>query len=495
MPDTKEVILTEYKTKGLDNAVADQKKLAAQYEKTAKAQDKVNASGSKLEQRLGKLQSFGRNLRQAGGFLGSDTIAALGDVADGFSDIGDSINTAVKEGGKLGKIGAGIGAVLGGITAGASIYDATIGKLQGGNTAGNILGQFGQFAAAGFNQDQLRKNMAAELGAIRFQVESAQITANNAVFDFKAGLGKNNPTVNDIAGRTFNAIGGLFNGTGLGLGNRANQFGQAAQDVFQRQQNAQQWQQTFNRLSNLRQQSQNLMQAGNTLRIGTTGAENAYKAALYNIERETGQKRAEIARQYAMSLVDFDKQYYEQRAKVAQDYGVEEQRMEAEHAKQMRRLSEDHQSRLKKLAESRDALAIEDEIESYNKERSRAEEDYQQQAKQRHEDFAMQMAEMEQAHQEQRNERQRAYQEQLRDLQMQANERRKVEYANYQLLLGDLVKAFQDARAQYAASVTNNNTSNTTNNNNANINVSPRYGGERDIAEAVYGAVVQAFGG
>src|SRR5512139_1143604 len=113
MADNSETVLTKYQSVGFDNLLKEQQRLAQGYEKAAGAQDKVSTSSGRLESRLNKLQGFARDLRGVGGFLGNDTLTALGSWADGLSDIGGSIDTLSSKGSKLGKILGIGGAVIG----------------------------------------------------------------------------------------------------------------------------------------------------------------------------------------------------------------------------------------------------------------------------------------------------------------------------------------------------------------------------------------------
>lgn len=490
MTDTVDRILMRYQSQDFDKVVSEQQTLAKRYADTAKAQDKVSTSGTNLQTRLNKLQTLGRNMRQAGGFLGNDTIRAAGDLADGLSDIGDSITAITKNGGRLGKALGGLLAVTGGITAGFGIYDATIGKLQG-QTSANILDQFGQFAQAGFNQDQLYKNVMAkmlpELNNAAFQVKVADIKAEMATVNYSKDIQKQS-TGNVINDLLVNGVSALFSGQ-AGFLQRGIQAGKELYDRPRREALLS----TVTQAQNLWGAGQNFMQAGQLLTQRQRGAQNQYQAALYAIERETGQKRAAIARDYANDLISIDENYYKERQKAAADYGIEASRMEAEHQKDVRRMQEDHQDRLKKLAESRDALAIEDEIDSYSKERKRAEEDYTDAARMRQEDYARQMAEMERAHQEQRNARQRQYQEQLRELSQQAAIRRQQELEQYQLLMKTIIDAFVKARNDFATSVSNSNTT-TTNSKTANVtnHITSNLNAD-SIASVINDVLVKAF--
>src|SRR5512139_2591247 len=98
-----------YDSEGFKKAANEQLALGKAYETTARKQeqfntglDKTTRSSDRLLTRMGKLSSFGRDLRQAGGFLGSDTLMALGSFADGLGDVAQSADAVTSKGSKLG---------------------------------------------------------------------------------------------------------------------------------------------------------------------------------------------------------------------------------------------------------------------------------------------------------------------------------------------------------------------------------------------------------
>lgn len=190
--------------------------------------------------------------------------------------------------------------------------------------------------------------------------------------------------------------------------------------------------------------------------------------AVMKLEAETGQKRADIVAQfaadeaqrlsdmrdkqigiltnYAEAEQQITNQQNQDRLKLAQNYGIETERMEAEHQRSMQRLSEDHGRNLRKLADSRDALAIEDEQETYEINRRRAEEDYQVQAAQKSEDYARQLADQNVAFEQQRQARAKERDKQLADLSEQFAKQDEKYKATYAKQLKDLDKSAEDQR-------------------------------------------------
>ena len=170
--------------------------------------------------------------------------------------------------------------------------------------------------------------------------------------------------------------------------------------------------------------------------------------ALASIERDAQQQRLNVARSYTQDLAAIDEAYYKQRNELAAQFGVEAARAEEDHQREMRRANEDHNKRLTRLAESRDALGIADEISNYKQERNRAEEDYQIQAARRSEDFARQLKQLEQSNIEQRNARTRAFNQQIQDINEQAEIRRQYERQQTALLIQAILDEYRKAIAQ-----------------------------------------------
>jgi hypothetical protein len=161
--------------------------------------------------------------------------------------------------------------------------------------------------------------------------------------------------------------------------------------------------------------------------------------ALAKLEADSGAKRADIIAKFSsdeanrlsdlqdkrigimLSYADQEQSITAQqnadRIKLAQNYGIEIERMEEAHQLNMARMGEDHGRNLRKLADSRDALAIEDEQQTYEINRRRAEEDYQIQARQKSEDYARQLADQNAAAEQQRAVARANEEKQLADLQ------------------------------------------------------------------------------
>lgn len=206
--------------------------------------------------------------------------------------------------------------------------------------------------------------------------------------------------------------------------------------------------------------------------IEIKGAEDRVKViqdandSIAKIEAAAGAKRAEIVSQFAADeasrlsdmrdkRIDILMSYSEaeqkitdsqnkERLKLAESYGIEVERAEQAHQLAMQRMSEDHGRNLRKLADSRDALGIEDEQENYRINRDRAEQDYQIQAAQRSEDYARQLADQNAAAEEQRQAARANQDKQLADLQETFTKQDKKYQDTYTKQLADLDKATSD---------------------------------------------------
>lgn len=141
------------------------------------------------------------------------------------------------------------------------------------------------------------------------------------------------------------------------------------------------------------------------------------KEAVLKAESDIEDERSKTMSSFQSDLAEMEADYYASRAEAAADYGLDVARAEQDHQKEIRRMQEDSADRQRSAIRSRDALALLEEVRSYQRDRGRAEEDYRIEAARRSEDFARQLAEMEANFQKQQQERQRAYQEELATLQ------------------------------------------------------------------------------
>jgi hypothetical protein len=149
--------------------------------------------------------------------------------------------------------------------------------------------------------------------------------------------------------------------------------------------------------------------------------------AVVAVEKEIGTDRLATMSSFQNDMALMEREHYAARAEAAADYGLEIQRAEQDHQVAMRRMQEDSTRRQQSAIRARDAIALLEEVRSYQTERGRAEEDYRIEAARRSEDFARQLAQMETSFQEQRAAREKAYQEELAALQTRLNEERRLQ--------------------------------------------------------------------
>lgn len=358
-----------------------------------------------------ELLKAGHGLKQLGDAFGSEALsrvgqftAGLGGILSTATAIGDAFKTISKS-----PLASGLLAVAGSAIAGSSIYDATIGKAQGTNTA-TILDQLGQFAAAGFNVDQLEMN-----------VKQAMIKAGtlSPVSDLLPTLVPKTPQ--QLAREKAEKFLGPTMPSAYLDPKQAEilRAQQARKDELLRELEDEKYQRMINaRSESYAKYFEYISQKDE--------ARQKKDMQIADLESNIATRRAQAAQSLAADLAKMEQDYYANRLKAAQDFGVESARMEQDHQRDMQRMQQDHAKRLRNLAESRDALAIEDEVDSYNTERDRAEEDYQISAARRSEDFARQLNDMETAFRQQRQARINQYNQQLSELNDYLNTQRQV---------------------------------------------------------------------
>lgn len=159
-------------------------------------------------------------------------------------------------------------------------------------------------------------------------------------------------------------------------------------------------------------------------------------------------KRIDILTSYSEAEQQITDQQNKSRLQLARNYGVEAERAEEDHQIAMQRMTEDHTRRLSRLADSRDALGIEDEQANYELEARRAEQDYQTTAQRRSEDYAQQLADLNAAAEEQRQARAREKDKQLAELNAQFIKQDERYKAAYDKQLTDLDKQTEATRQE-----------------------------------------------
>lgn len=451
MADNEIVVATRYTTEGYDAAI-------------------------NRAQRVGQtMNNLGNSLSRLGYALKSDLLRGIGDSIEGFQALARTVSDTITLIKQVPAVGVGL-AALGGAFVGSKIYDATIGQAQGTSTA-KIFDQLGTLLKYGFDTDRIIQDL-------RLQAQSAQIDANNAVFNFKEGLSKNDPRVNAVIGQILGGFSGFLGTQKFG------QLGQAASDVAAQQQQQQRIADAYSGINAKIQAATDYQNRLASASAQYNAAEFDRKMAIAKLEADISARRIAAAQSLAADLAKMDSTYYSQRLQMAQSFGLETQRAEEDHQRNMRRLQESHDKRLRKLADSRDALGLEDEMESFEDERRAAEEDYQTAQARRNQDYANQLRDMERAFQQQRQERIAAYNQQLRDIAVYNTTQRQLIAQQ----MRDIAKAVMDAFTQAARTYTQSNTSNTSTTNNVNMTTNVNGAGDPLMtAQLVHTEVARLF--
>jgi len=135
--------------------------------------------------------------------------------------------------------------------------------------------------------------------------------------------------------------------------------------------------------------------------------------------------------------------YLRRRAKLSRDYNIDVQRAEEDHQRQMRQMQEDHDDRIQQLLFENDAFGILAEMQSYEKERARQEEEYQVDAARRSEDFALRLRDMEEEFAIERQKRAEDFRIRIQEQIKQRQEERAAEIA-------DLMQRRKELQEQHA---------------------------------------------
>jgi hypothetical protein len=154
--------------------------------------------------------------------------------------------------------------------------------------------------------------------------------------------------------------------------------------------------------------------------------ERTYEKERTSIVRDAAQQQAQmeadyrnqVARAYAnfqRSEAEAEQNYYDSRLRAARDNSQRLYEMEQDHQISIRRMTEDHEDRQKSLLESLDGLAMIREDERYEKERRRAEEDYNLQVSRTSQQAAQTLRDNEAQFAAQRTQRLHAFRQELAD--------------------------------------------------------------------------------
>ncbi len=343
-------------------------------------------------------------------------VLGAGAAAEGAAGAGGA--TAAAGGGLAAAAGPAL-AVAGGVVVGAGIYDATIGKQQG-QTAGSIFAQM----ASVFSKNVTTMTQGVEAGNKAF-LDTARMYG---LIEDNAGKANQQleltaADLNDLSEAQrqsltgFTQVAAAFQNMTSKMLERVNASvatldPKSAQAFDEYQRSLAEKEHTYGI------ERQRIVDE--TLR-NVNAIELKYHQDLGTMSYSYNTSRIDILKQENVTLTGMEKNYYKQRAAALAQFGEQVQQAEAQHAVEMQRLSQDHQTRLRKLAESRDALGVEDENESYKRERDRKEEDFQRQVELMNRQAATMLATLEQGFQEQRKAQEQATAQQLKDLKSNYN--------------------------------------------------------------------------
>lgn len=143
------------------------------------------------------------------------------------------------------------------------------------------------------------------------------------------------------------------------------------------------------------------------------------------IQRSHGQALADIARNYAKQVENItanyqksnqqsEVNYAEQRAQVVRDGGTAIQEIEKNHQENLRRLTEEHNARVEDLVGRRDALGLVKEMRAFDKSKSEADRNANQEIAARRRDLAQRLSDMSRQHAQERALRLTEYKDQLK---------------------------------------------------------------------------------
>jgi hypothetical protein len=466
-----EFVTSDQASAGLEQIDQRLKNIQADADKTKKNVGNISESFTPLLRTGRELERAGMGLSRLGDFLGNDQIKKVGELTSGIGGLAMSLGEVqkvlmlIKAGGGIGTaIGIG-GAVIGGVAAGAGIYDATIGKQQG-TDAGTILKQAFADMSATFTAQaaQLTRNANYTEEYTKALNENAHAQGLITEEQYKAVAANYDPVIrasqayNDLAKSVGAAAAAaqmastnIFGGMAKGVADIVKQQSQRGQPEFQA--GAKEFQNYQQKLRDLEKKA--IDDRADVVRQGEKEISDITRRYYQDTARAAQQLQKEQMKIVNDGIKQENKEeqaYYRDRAKQAAQFGVEMQRLEEDHQIQMQRMSQDHNIRLRRLADSRDALAIEDEQQNYEVERSRAEQDYQKEVARKNQDLARTLAEQDAAFNEQRQQRQQDRQQQLADLKAGYDEQQ----AERRQQFNDEIKARRDDNAARLSEIDRN---------------------------------------
>lgn len=464
----------------------DAKKQTNPLQQIAKSYNETLNAGRSLHE-LGRAGSiFGRLLK-------NEDLTRLGEYTSGAGELVmvlGRLPNIIKEiqAAGLGGVFAAGAAVVGGVVAGANIYDRMIqqgGALggQGRADAGTIIKQMlasaGASLAAGITgatlegankKAQVYRQTLDDTAHSYGLISDATYEASRAQYDAAARFNVQMKAFIDSIDHTaisageaaagLNVMGDILKGIGLPGAGAAVARGLEVSPQFKDA--AKQYADYQKQLIAIDQKgAQDRVKIGSDMQKQYDALNQKFateNAKAYQSFVDANLKAAQQLRDQQMKIVSTgvqeeqkaETQYYQQRAQQAEAFGIEMVRLEQDHQIEIQRMNQDHTIRVRRLAETRDALAIEDENQSYELERRRNEEDYQREVARKNQDFARQLADSEKQFAEQREQRQQERAQQLADLKEQYDEQQKERIQAYDQAKKERAQQYQDEHDKIA---------------------------------------------
>jgi hypothetical protein len=173
---------------------------------------------------------------------------------------------------------------------------------------------------------------------------------------------------------------------------------------------------------------------------------SSFERSEASAEKTFLQNRDKQMRDFYRSEQRTEADYYRQRAQMARDFGIEIQRSEEDHQRELARMQADHNQTVEELLDNQDAFGLVREMQSYERQRREADEDYSVEMRRRSEDYARQVAEQAQSFAIQRQQRMEDFQLQLKDNQEQYLEERQLAKKEHQESLRELKTQYDEER-------------------------------------------------
>jgi hypothetical protein len=164
---------------------------------------------------------------------------------------------------------------------------------------------------------------------------------------------------------------------------------------------------------------------------------------LVEIDERAVEERLSLTQRYLADVRASETDYYRRRQELADSFGIQAARAEQDHQIRIQRMREDAQQRENDAVAARDALALIRAHRDYDRDRSRADEDFNLQQQRRSEDYARQLDQMKENFERQQAERQADYERQLDEL----DERQRSEAEELRQAQADQLVEMQAAKA------------------------------------------------